>query len=74
MDLEWEKLGFAYHPTDYRFVAQYKNGAWDAGSLSTDPNVVLNESACVLQYAQCCFEGLKAYCTQDGRVSASGPT
>ena len=68
MDLEWEKLGFAYHPTDYRFVAQYKNGAWDQGTLSTDPNVVLNESACVLQYAQCCFEGLKAYSTADGRV------
>ena len=68
MDLEWEKLGFAYHPTDYRFVANYRGGAWDEGTLSSDPNVVLSECACVLQYAQSCFEGLKAYSTADGRV------
>ena len=68
MDLEWEKLGFSYQPTDYRFVSWYKNGAWDEGALVDDPNVVLNESACVLQYAQSCFEGLKAYSTADGRV------
>ena len=68
MDMEWEKLGFAYHPTDYRYVANYKDGVWDAGTLSDNPNVTLSEAACVLQYAQCCFEGLKAYSTEDGRV------
>lgn len=68
MDLEWEKLGFEYRPTDYRYVSLYRDGAWDQGTLTADPNVVLNESACVLQYAQCCFEGLKAYSTADGRV------
>ena len=47
MDLEWEKLGFAYQPTDFRFVANYRGGAWEEGTLSSDPNVVLNESACV---------------------------
>ena len=68
MDMEWEKLGFAYYPTDYRYVSNYKNGAWDEGALSDNPNVTLSEAACVLQYAQCCFEGLKAYSTADGRV------
>ena len=68
MDMEWEKLGFAYYPTDYRYVSNYKNGAWDEGLLSDNPNVTLSEAACVLQYAQCCFEGLKAYSTADGRV------
>lgn len=68
MDMEWEKLGFAYYPTDYRYVSNYKNGAWDEGVLSDNPNVTLSEAACVLQYAQCCFEGLKAYSTADGRV------
>lgn len=73
MNLDWENLGFAYRPTDYRYVSLYKNGAWDEGTLSSDPNVVLNESACVLQYAQCCFEGLKAYSTEDGRVVSFRP-
>ena len=30
--------------------------------------MVLNECACVFQYAQTCFEGLKAYTTQEGRI------
>lgn len=68
MDLEWERLGFAYSPTDYRYVAEFKDGKWGEGILSTDPNVTISESACVLQYAQSCFEGLKAYATEDGRV------
>lgn len=68
MDLAWETLGFAYQPTDYRFISEYHNGAWDEGILSTDSNVTMSESACVLQYAQSCFEGLKAYTTGDGHV------
>lgn len=65
--------GFAYHQTPYRFVSKYKNGEWDDGCLSTDANVVLNESACVLQYAQCVFEGLKAYRTKDGKIVCFRP-
>ena len=49
-------------------MGNYKDGAWDEGTLSDNPNVTLSEAACVLQYAQCCFEGLKAYSTSDGRV------
>ena len=67
-DIDWGNLGFAYMPTDKRFVANYKNGAWDEGTLTSDPNVVLNECACVFQYSQSCFEGLKAYTTEDGHI------
>ena len=73
MDMEWEKLGFSYRPTDYRYVSNYKDGAWDEGTLSDDPNVTLSEAACVLQYAQCCFEGLKAYRRPDGQVQLFRP-
>ena len=65
--------GFAYHQTEMRYVALYRNGAWEEGHLTADPNVVLNESACVLQYAQTCFEGLKAYRTPDGRTVCFRP-
>ena len=67
-DIDWSNLGFGYYKTDVRFVANYKDGKWDEGKLTTDENIVMNECAGVLQYAQTCFEGMKAYTTQDGRV------
>ena len=57
-DINWKDLGFQYIKTDFRFLSEFKNGAWDEGKLIEDENVVLNESAGVLQYAQTCFEGL----------------
>jgi branched-chain amino acid aminotransferase len=72
-DIDWGNLGFGYIKTDYRYVSNYKDGAWDNGTLTTDETVTLHESACVLQYAQTCFEGLKAYRTEDGRVVCFRP-
>ena len=67
-NIDWSNLGFSYIPTDYRFVANYRDGAWDEGALITDANVTISECAGVLQYAQTCFEGMKAYTTEDGRT------
>ncbi len=72
-DIDWSSLGFGYITTDYRYVSNYKDGKWDDGELTTDSNITLNESAGVLQYAQTCFEGLKAYTTQDGHVVCFRP-
>ena len=72
-DIDWSSLGFGYITTDYRYISNFKDGKWDDGVLSTDSNVVLNESAGVLQYAQTCFEGLKAYRTVDGKVVCFRP-
>ncbi|MBO5797873.1 MAG: aminotransferase class IV, partial [Clostridia bacterium] len=72
-NIDWGNLGFGYIPTDYRFVANFKDGAWDEGELTTDANVVISECAGVLQYAQTCFEGLKAYTTEDGRIVTFRP-
>ena len=72
-NIDWTNLGFGYVQTDKRFVANYKDGAWDEGTLTEDPNVVLNECAGVLQYAQTVFEGMKAYRTEDGRVVCFRP-
>ena len=68
MEIDWSNLGFAYMKTPYRFIARYKDGKWDAGELSTEENVIINESACVLQYSQNVFEGMKAYTAEDGRI------
>ena len=67
-NIDWSSLGFGYIKTDKRFVAIYKDGAWDNGTLTEDDKVVINECAGVLQYAQTCFEGLKAYTTEDGHI------
>lgn len=67
-NIDWANLGFGYHKTDKRFVANYKNGSWDEGTLTSDDRVVISECAGVLQYAQTCFEGMKAYTTEDGHI------
>lgn len=72
-NIDWANLGFGYIPTDARYVSQYKNGAWDEGSLTADPSITMSECACVLQYAQTVFEGLKAYTTADGRIVTFRP-
>ncbi len=72
-DIDWANIGFGYRQTDYRYVSNYKNGAWDEGGLTTDPTITMSECACVLQYSQSCFEGLKAYTTQDGHIVTFRP-
>lgn len=67
-NIDWSNIGFGYIKTDKRFVSNFKDGKWDEGCLTSDENIVLNESAGVLQYAQTCFEGMKAYTTVNGDV------
>ncbi|MBQ7202873.1 MAG: branched-chain amino acid aminotransferase [Eubacterium sp.] len=72
-DIDWGSLGFAYMPTDFRFVANFKDGKWDDGALTEDATITMTECAGVLQYAQTCFEGLKAYTTEDGKIVCFRP-
>ena len=72
-NIDWSSIGFGYIKTDKRYVSNYKNGAWDEGTLTDDANVVLRECAGVLQYAQTVFEGLKANTTEDGRIVCFRP-
>ena len=67
-EIDWSNLGFGYVKTDKRFVANYKDGAWDDGVITEDDKVVISECAGVLQYAQTCFEGMKAYTTEQGKT------
>ena len=72
-NLDWGSLSFSYIKTDKRFVANFKNGAWDEGGLVDDDMIVMSEDAGVLQYSQTVFEGLKAYETADGRIVTFRP-
>ena len=72
-NLDWSNIGFSYMTTDKRYVANYKDGQWGPGELTSDSTVVLNECAGILQYCQECFEGLKAYTTADGSIVTFRP-
>ena len=72
-NIDWSDLGFGYHKTDLRFVANYADGAWDEGGLTDQDMITMSECAGVLQYAQTCFEGMKAYTTRDGKIVCFRP-
>jgi branched-chain amino acid aminotransferase len=66
--IDWQKLGFEYTRTDYRFSARYVNGQWSEGELITDEIMHIHEGSPALHYAQQCFEGMKAQTAEDGRI------
>lgn len=72
-NLDWANIGFTYMPTDMRYVANYRAGKWDEGGLTADASVVISECAGILHYCQECFEGLKAYTTEDGSIVTFRP-
>jgi len=72
-NIDWSNLGFGYMKTDLRYVSMYRDGKWDEGEMTADNTVTISECAGVLQYAQTCFEGLKAYTTKDGKIVCFRP-
>ncbi|WP_419550041.1 branched-chain amino acid aminotransferase [Paratractidigestivibacter faecalis] len=72
-DLDWGNLSFAYMHTDYSYVCNYKDGAWEEGGLTPDHTVTLSECAGLLHYCQEVFEGLKAYTTENGDIVCFRP-
>ena len=72
-NIDWSNIGFGYMKTDKRYVSNFKNGAWDEGTLTSDDQITISECAGVLQYAQTCFEGMKAYTTEDGHIVTFRP-
>ena len=72
-DIDWGALGFAYQPTDYSYVSNYKDGKWDEGALTTDHSITLSECAGIFHYCQEVFEGLKAYTTEKGDIVCFRP-
>ena len=73
VNYDWANLNFGYRNTEWRYVSNYKDGAWDEGTLTQDDMITISECAGVLQYAQTVFEGLKAYRTEDGHIVVFRP-
>jgi branched-chain amino acid aminotransferase len=71
--VDWKNLGFAYRDTGAFVTAEYRDGAWGAIEVRSDPHLSLHVAATCLHYGQACFEGLKAFCRKDGTVAAFRP-
>ncbi|MGN0470055.1 MAG: branched-chain amino acid aminotransferase [Acutalibacteraceae bacterium] len=72
-NIDWSNLGFGYIKTDKRYVSNYADGAWDDGAMIDDDMITMSECACVLQYSQSIFEGLKAYTTENAHTVVFRP-
>ncbi|RON43792.1 branched-chain amino acid aminotransferase [Pseudomonas frederiksbergensis] len=71
--INWDKLGFDYIKTDKRFLSYWRNGEWDAGTLTEDNVLHISEGSTALHYGQQCFEGMKAYRCKDGSINLFRP-
>lgn len=72
-DINWTKLTFSYTETDYMVRCRYENGKWGPLTASEDKTLPIHVAAAGLQYAQQCFEGLKAYRRADGTIGIFRP-
>lgn len=73
VNIDWDKLSFAYMKTDYRYISKWADGKWDEGKLVEDNQLTISEASTALHYGQQCFEGLKAYRRKDGTIQLFRP-
>lgn len=73
-DVDWDKLGFGFMPTDYMYITKSSDaGYFEQGQLNRYENIHLSPSAGVLNYGQGLFEGTKAYRQDNGSISLFRP-
>lgn len=71
--IDFNNLKFDFYETDWMFLSHYKDGKWDKGDLVPFQSLKLSPAACILNYGQGIFEGLKALRAEDGRISLFRP-
>ncbi|MHA2128822.1 MAG: branched-chain amino acid aminotransferase, partial [Promethearchaeota archaeon] len=72
-DIDFYSLGFNFIETKSMFVTDYKNGKWDDGRLIPFGNFEISPAACVLNYGQGIFEGMKALRAKSGEITLFRP-
>jgi len=71
--MDWSNLGFEVRKTNSIIVSTYKDGKWSSPESVSDFNFLLSSYAGVLHYSNGCFEGLKAFRGEDGKVRIFRP-
>ncbi|MHA2087623.1 MAG: branched-chain amino acid aminotransferase, partial [Promethearchaeota archaeon] len=72
-DIDFYSLGFNFIETKSMFVSDFKDGKWDKGKLVPFGNIEISPAACVLNYGQGIFEGMKALRAKSGKITLFRP-
>ncbi len=72
-DIDFYSLGFNFVETKTMFVSDFKDGKWDEGKLVPFGNIEISPAACVLNYGQGIFEGMKALRAKSGEITLFKP-
>lgn len=71
--MDWNNLGFRYRKTSKILCCRYSNGGWGEIESTSNDNISLSAFAGALHYSIECFEGLKAFRGQDGKIRIFRP-
>jgi len=70
-NIRWDELSFSLTPTRSMYVTTCKaDEEWKSSTLQPFGNLSISPAACVLNYGQGLFEGLKMYAHKDGKTLA----
>ncbi|TFF96308.1 MAG: branched-chain amino acid aminotransferase [Promethearchaeota archaeon] len=72
-EIDFYNLGFDFIETKTMWVADYKDGSWSEGKLVPFGPFEISPGACVLNYGQGIFEGMKALRAKDGSITLFRP-
>ena len=72
-NIDFYSLGFEFIETRSMFVSDFKNGSWDEGKLIPFGKFEISPAACVLNYGQGIFEGMKALRAKSGEITLFRP-
>jgi branched-chain amino acid aminotransferase len=67
-DIDWAKLGFGFTDVNCHVRYVWKDGSWGQAEFVKDPYITMHIGASCLHYGQECFEGMKAFRQENGRI------
>jgi branched-chain amino acid aminotransferase len=71
--VDWENLPFGKVFSDHMLVMDYKDGEWGTPEISAFGAIQFHPATSAIHYGQSIFEGLKAYKSNDGKISIFRP-
>ncbi|MFX1393277.1 MAG: branched-chain amino acid aminotransferase [Promethearchaeota archaeon] len=73
LKIDFYNLSFEFIETDTMFISEYKDGIWNDGKFLPFGSFEISPAACVLNYGQGIFEGMKALKTKKGEITLFRP-